>query len=266
MFVTNDPERNAMAETVRREDAVQILRKLDESRIHLKKGHLHGCLHLFRDTLERILRTPMIPADEKMVRETVNSLQQDISSSRAFLDEFGPVSFRDNDIKTTLDFLRQMLQIQVDELSMSVTTRQNPDGVDGAENPSPEAAELKAKDALAMIEEGSQDQAKEAVGNDEVALALILQICNTAGIEFRKAGLFDRAVTEFRKALFFHPKDEGLYYNLARAFIEKKDWDQAEQTILEGLKTKPDFQEGRALLKYIRFQASAPPAPEAQPE
>lgn len=254
------PERNAMADAVRRDDAVQILRKLDESRMHMKKGHLHGCLHLFRDTLERILRTPMIPADEKMVREAVNGLQQDISASRAFLDEFGPVSFRDNDIKTSLDFLRQMLQIQVDELSTSVTTRQDSDESDNTESPSPGAAEQKVKEALDMIEKEGADRAREAVGNDEEALAMILQICNTAGIEYRKAGLFDRAITEFRKALFFHPQDEGLYYNLARAFMEKKDWGQAEQSILEGLKTNPDFQEGKALLKYIRFQASAPEA------
>lgn len=260
MLVINDPERKAMAEAVRREDAVQIFRKLDECRIHMKKGHLHGCLHLFRDTLERILRTPMLPADEKMIREAVNALQHDIAESRAFLDEFGPVSFRDDDIKTTLDFLRQMLQVQVEEMSTPLTTRQESDEGENTERPSPEAAEQKAKEALSLLEEGGENKAAEFIRNDEVALAMVLQICNTAGIEYRKAGLFDRAITEFKKALFFHPQDEGLYYNLARAFMEKKDWEQAEQTILEGLKTKPDFQEGKALLKYIRFQASAPEA------
>jgi tetratricopeptide (TPR) repeat protein len=180
--------------------------------------------------------------------ELRQSLRQEI------LDAFGPVSFRDNDIKTSLDFLRQMLQVQVEEMSIPLTTRQESDGSGDAENPEPEASEQKAKDALSMLEGGSEDQAAEFIRNDEVALALVLQICNTAGIEYRKAGLFDRAITEFKKALFFHPQDEGLYYNLARAFMEKKDWEQAEQTIREGLKTKPDFREGKALLKYIRFQ------------
>ncbi len=249
-----------MAEAVRREDAVQILRKLDECRIHMKKGQLNGCLHLFRDTLERILRTPMIPADEKMVREAVNTLQHDIADSRAFLDEFGPVSFRDNDIRTSLDFLRQMLQVQVEEMSIPLTTRQESDEDAEEGKPAPDASEEKAKEALSLLEGGDENKASEFIRNDEVALAMVLQICNTAGIEYRKAGLFDRAITEFRKALFFHPQDEGLYYNLARAFAEKKDWDQAEQTILEGLKTKPDFREGKALLKYIRFQATAPEA------
>ncbi len=249
-----------MAEAVRREDAVQILRKLDECRIHMKKGQVNGCLHLFGDILERILRTPMIPADEKMVLKAVNTLQHDIAESRAFLDEFGPVSFRDNDIRTSLDFLRQMLQVQVEEMSIPLTTRQESDDSGEAGNPAPDASEQKAKEALSLLDGGDENQAAEFIRNDEVALAMILQICNTAGIEYRKAGLFDRAITEFRKALFFHPKDEGLYYNLARAFAEKKDWGQAEQTILEGLKTKPDFGEGKALLKYIRFQASAPEA------
>lgn len=199
-----------MAEAVRREDAVQILRKLDECRIHMKKGQLNGCLHLFRDTLERILRTPMIPADEKMVREAVNALQHEIADSRAFLDEFGPVSFRDNDIRTSLDFLRQMLQVQVEEMSIPLTTRQESDDGGEAGNPAPDASEQKAKEALSLLDGGDENQAAEFIRNDEVALALVLQICNTAGIEYRKAGLFDRAIAEFKKALFFHPQDEEI--------------------------------------------------------
>jgi len=258
VFHDHDPGRIFMAEPVRREDAVQILRKLDESRIHLKKGHLQGCLHVFKDALERTLRTQMLPADEKMVREAVNVLQQEIAASRAFLEQFGPVSFRDGEIRTTLDFVRQLLQLQADEMSTSLTTRQDSDAPDGEETLSLDTAEQKARDALAMAGSEGESRAREFLGDDEETLALILQMCNTAGIEYRKAGLFDRAIAEFRKALVFHPGDEGLHYNIARAFLEKKDWSQAERSIREGLKANPDFQEGKNLLAYIRSQASGP--------
>lgn len=249
-----------MAESVRREEAVQILRRLDECRFQMKKGQIHGCLHIFKDALERIVRTPMIPSDEKMVQKAVNALQQELASSQAFLDQFGPVSFRDGEVRTALDFVRQLIQIHDEEMSESLTSSQESDAPGDEDGDAPGTAEEKAREALDLVGEGSGARAREILGQDEEALAMILQLCNTAGIEYRKAGLFDRAVAEFRKALFFHPHDEGLHYNIARAFLEKKDWKEAERSILEGLKAKPDFQEGKTLLKYIRSLAPATPS------
>ena len=49
-----------------------------------------------------------------------------------------------------------------------------------------------------------------------------------------------------------NPRDEGLYYNVARVYISKEEWKTAAETIGEGLKVNPDFGEGIKLLKYIR--------------
>ena len=81
---------------------------------------------------------------------------------------------------------------------------------------------------------------------------MLLQIANNLGIQYRKAGQFDRAVAEFRKALALYPDDEGLYYNIARVYVERKEWSAAEGAIQQGMAINPQFQEGKNLLKYIR--------------
>jgi len=81
-----------------------------------------------------------------------------------------------------------------------------------------------------------------------------LQCCNTKGIEYRKNGNIDGAITEFRKALVFHPDDEGLYYNIARAYLENKAWKDAEEAVLQAMEINPDFAEGKALLSFLRKQ------------
>jgi tetratricopeptide (TPR) repeat protein len=119
-------------------------------------------------------------------------------------------------------------------------------------------AEDRAREALALAEGEGGTKALEFVRGDEEILALILQVCNTTGIAYRKAGQYDRAIAEFRKALVFHPLDEGLHYNIARAYLEMRDWKEAERAIRDGLTVNPNFPEGKALLNYIRAHAAAP--------
>jgi tetratricopeptide (TPR) repeat protein len=74
---------------------------------------------------------------------------------------------------------------------------------------------------------------------------------NAAGIECRNDHDYEKAVKTFKKALFIRPDDEGLYYNLARVYIEAEDWKSAGNTIQEALKVNPDFQEGLQLMAFI---------------
>jgi len=56
-----------------------------------------------------------------------------------------------------------------------------------------------------------------------------------------------------------YQQDEGLYYNLARAHVERNEWSRAEEAILSGLGINPDFREGKQLLEHIR--KNMPPVP-----
>jgi tetratricopeptide (TPR) repeat protein len=120
-----------------------------------------------------------------------------------------------------------------------------------ASEPEHEILVLKAKE---FIDSGAFAKAKAILGEDQEMNYLILQLCNTKGIAYRKAGNINDAIAEFRKALVFHPEDEGLYYNIARAYLERKEWQDAEEAILQGLEINPEFAEGKALLSFVRKQ------------
>jgi tetratricopeptide (TPR) repeat protein len=88
--------------------------------------------------------------------------------------------------------------------------------------------------------------------NREDLISILVDGYNSSGIDYRRAGRFDEALSEFKKALIVYPGDEGLYYNIARVYVAKKEWKVAAETVNEGLKINPHFGEGIKLLKYIR--------------
>jgi tetratricopeptide (TPR) repeat protein len=99
---------------------------------------------------------------------------------------------------------------------------------------------------------GNYASAQELIGEDDDIISQLIDFYNSAGIAFRKDNDSEKAIQEFKKALVVYQDDEGIYYNLARAYGERKDWKPAEEAILSGLNVNPDFPEGKALLNYIR--------------
>ncbi|HAJ27410.1 MAG TPA: hypothetical protein DCG53_09245 [Syntrophus sp. (in: bacteria)] len=248
-----------MAEPLKREDAAVIQKKLDEAKRHLKRQNVYSCLHCFKEVLEKTMHTKMLPADQKQLNNDINVFQQDLAASKAFKEMYGPVTFRDNDAKTALDFLKQILQVEEEEISSQLeeSIRQDIDDATVNNDASESAHEMLVQKAKEFIDNGAFAKAKAILGEDTEMNYLILQLCNTKGIAYRKAGNINDAIAEFRKALVFHPEDEGLYYNIARAYLERKEWQDAEEAILQGLDINPEFAEGKALLSYVRKQNAA---------
>lgn len=69
-------------------------------------------------------------------------------------------------------------------------------------------------------------------------------------------GLCDEAIRHYKKALTICPDDEHLYFNIARAYLEKKDMGRAQECISHALRINPDFQKAELLLNHL---ASAHP-------
>ena len=204
----------------------------------------------------KLKHPPLCGKLQKQLNNDINIFQQELAAAKPFKEMYGPVTFRDNDAKTALDFLKQILHVEEEEISskFAESTRHDIDvpalNNDGNASNSDKLVK-KAKD---LIDIGAFAKAKELLGEDSELHYLILQLCNTKGIEYRKAGNIGCAITEFRKALVFHPDDEGLYYNIARAYLENKEWEDAEESITQALEINPEFPEGKALLSFVRKQ------------
>ncbi|MDI9570926.1 MAG: tetratricopeptide repeat protein [Pseudomonadota bacterium] len=258
-----------MSNVIKREDSAIILKKIDECRLHLKKENIYSCLLCFKTALQMTLKTKMLPSDEREIMKAVNEFQKDLSSSPAFCAFYGPVSFHDDAVKTSLDFVAQLIMINEEELREKMGPAGAPasgerpmakEAAKGVALPEPPDNDDRRRASLVreaglLLDQGEYGKAKDLLGDDEESISMLLQIANNLGIQYRKSGKFDRAISEFRKALALYPDDEGLHYNIARVYVEKREWAAAEEAILRGISINPEFHEGKNLLKYIRSNA-----------
>jgi tetratricopeptide (TPR) repeat protein len=237
-----------MAGEINREEAGRITKKLTECRLHLRKENIYSCLTVFRDALEKMHTTRMLPVDEKKLNQEINAFQAELASSRAFRHLYGPVTFKDDDIDTALDFMKQLIQIKEEEIAEAMESRKN----DAALGEKSDDLRRRIQEIMLHVEKGDFEIARSFAEKDEAAADGLIETYNTSGIQSRVTGDYDKAVAAFKKALFVRPSDEALYYNMARSYIEAGDWKSANNTMEDGLKNNPDFQEGLRLQAFIR--------------
>ncbi|WP_027185798.1 tetratricopeptide repeat protein [Desulfovibrio inopinatus] len=64
---------------------------------------------------------------------------------------------------------------------------------------------------------------------------------NRLGITLRRQGRWEDSITEYRKALKISPNDPGLYYNIAMAFTEGKNYQEAYNHLVKAIKINPQI-------------------------
>jgi tetratricopeptide (TPR) repeat protein len=232
---------------VKREEAGLITKKLQDCRMELRKENVYACLLAFRSVLEKMVTTRMLPADKKMLQKDINTFQEEFAASRAFRSLYGPVTFKDDDLETALDFMKQLIQIKEEEIVAAMESPKN-----GGENAiEQDSMQQRIDRIMVFAERGDVDSARKMAQKDEEAADALIEMYNTMGIQFRVEEDFEKSVTTFKKAILVHPDDEGLYYNMARAHIESGDWKSAKSAMEEALKINHEFQEGERLLAHI---------------
>lgn len=231
--------------SIRREEAGLILKKVKDCRVQLQHENIYSCLMTFRDALEKALATKMLTADEKQVHKEINTFQADLAASKAFRNLYGPVTFSDDDIATALDFMKQLIQIREEELVAEMEKAQAEGGA------AQDTLQQRMDRIMVFVERGEGDTARAMADRDEEAADMLIEIYNAAGIERRKEQDFEKAKQSLKKALMLRPRDEGLYYNLARVHIDAGDWASAKVAVQQSLTINPGFQEGRRLQSYL---------------
>jgi tetratricopeptide (TPR) repeat protein len=241
-----------MAVEIKREEIARIIKQLNECKATIKQGDVHSCLVYFKSVLEKTLNTQILPSDEKILLEEVNSFQLALQESKDFKKIFGPVSSHAKDLSSSLEFVRQLISAEDKGVRDNVDLSQKSDV--SVQNAAKDM-EAEAQMIMNIIDQGEYAQARELIADNDLLVTFVVQTYNSNGIRFRKEGAYDKAIGEFEKALAILPDDEGLYYNIARVQVERKDWKLAESSIREALKINPLFKEGNDLLKYINAKA-----------
>ena len=154
----------------------------------------------------------MLPADEKQLHKDINKFQDDLSSSPAFRNIYGPVTFKDDDFETSLDFMKQLIQIKEEEIIAAMEDQKSKETSSGDQDD----LQKRVQEIMMLVEKGDFSTAREMAEKDEEAADALMESYNASGIQNRKEKDFDKAIMTFKKALFVRPEDEGLYYNMAR--------------------------------------------------
>ena len=188
----------------------------------------------------------MLPSDMRELTKNINDFQLQLSSSKGFRDVYGPVTFRDNEFETTLDFMNQLLFLKEEDARDLLSQL----GADFDQFVSP-SQQKTFHEAFLALEKGDFSSAQEMIGEDEELCSRLVDLYNSMGIKSRKDGDYDRAIAHVKKAISLQPQDEHLYYNLARINIERSDWEEACSAIDMALVIDPDFEAGKKLKSYI---------------
>ena len=84
---------------------------------------------------------------------------------------------------------------------------------------------------------------------------------NEFGIKLRKNGMIDQAVTYYERAMELAVQDENLLYNLARAYLEKKDIEHCLDYLIKSLELNPGLE---VSIKFILWLVSKNLVPETR--
>ncbi len=79
-----------------------------------------------------------------------------------------------------------------------------------------------------------------------------IHLYNRIGMVLRKMKDFDTAERYFNRALELTHKDEYLYFNIGRLYIDWGKWDQVMDAAEKALKVNPGFKEAHKMLQFAQ--------------
>ncbi|MDR0827041.1 MAG: tetratricopeptide repeat protein [Desulfovibrio sp.] len=81
---------------------------------------------------------------------------------------------------------------------------------------------------------------------------------NEFGIKLRKNGMLDQALDYYERALTLTRQDENLFYNLARAWLDKKNMDKTIECLFKALEINPKLEPAAKFLAWVEEKNLVP--------
>lgn len=236
-----------------------LFRKFHTCESYVRQGKIAACIILFLEVLEKIPAAPLLTKEKKLLIEGIYKLQRNMAAHQNFKDLFGPVTFDDTDLKTTYEFLKQLHLAHEEEIRERMKAETTGDDaerleVDAIVALDEEAIRERGMLAIEQIDSGDIAKANEIIDGMDEVISFIIKYYNNQGIQCREASNYDGAIASYMKALAIYQQDEGLYYNLARAYSDLGDADKAKESLNKALEINPQFQEGHKFHNYLSKQ------------
>ena len=81
---------------------------------------------------------------------------------------------------------------------------------------------------------------------------------NEFGINLRKNKMLDQSLEYYQRAMELSKKDENLFYNIARVYLEKKDFQKTVACLLTTLELNPELEAGHKFLQWMKDKDLVP--------
>lgn len=108
-----------------------------------------------------------------------------------------------------------------------------------------------------MLKAGKADQAEKYFRQSLEKHTDTVHLYNRLGIALRRQGKWREAILEYENAIKVDPLDEGLYFNMAKAYLEGSDFESARRNFERALQINPDLQPARNEIAALEKRAQA---------
>ncbi len=114
----------------------------------------------------------------------------------------------------------------------------------------PNNPDIKTNIGEIFLERGHAEKAA-IVFKDSLNQKEDVHVYNRLGIALRRKGKVNEAIKEYHKALKLDQNDEGLHYNIGRAYIEVNNKPKAVHHFKKALGINPNFKDAQVILKKL---------------
>jgi len=231
-------------------------------RENVRQGALNAAMANMVKGLTLYLGTPMLKKEREILEEDFFDLLQKTSNHPSFASKYGPVSFRKGEHEMNMDFMKQLIEFGSESFQEKIQQGQElleADRIEEARkifNDVLDDPDAEIRHYLAIgdsflkkqLWKDAQDVFRRAIEKDPDSL----HVMNRMAISLRKDQKFQEALSIYKKAVMLSPRDEGLYYNVARLFLDWGKPKNAGQMLQKALAINPRFQPAAKLLNDVQ--------------
>ncbi len=239
-----------------------IFKLISSIRERVHKGSLDIAMKELIKVLKLYRSTLLLRKEKEILEDEIYDLEIKLSRHPKFIGTYGPVSFVKGEHERAIDFLSQLTGLEEESVQEKFTRFQM-----FLENNQPDKAALlaqeilftpdvKLKDIIAVgdcyLKKKFIKEAQEAYELASKKYSESIHALNRLAISLRKDGRFEEALKYYRRAIRLAPRDEGIFYNTARLYLEWGKREKAIQALKKALNINPEFKAANVLLAEIQ--------------
>ncbi|MBW2054015.1 MAG: tetratricopeptide repeat protein [Deltaproteobacteria bacterium] len=238
-----------------------IFNLVSSAKNHILNGSVDEAMKTLVKALRLYLVTPVIKKERDLLEDQFYELEIKLSRHPKFIDTYGPVSFARGEHKMAINFMSQLFNLEpepIEEKFSRFFVLLNQDRLTDAmvltqeilEDPGVELKHmLKLGDAYLKRKHWREAENVYRLANKKYSNST--HTLNRMAISLRKKGQYKEALAFYRDLIRLAPSDEGVYYNMARAYMEWGKQEQALQALRQALKINPNFEAATRILTEL---------------